>query len=430
MSNPPFEAVPASEPAQLKDLPSLIAGVIDSLKAFEERRTRAVESSADQALQFGAVRDAIDDLVRSVQFHDITRQQIEHVMQAVEQVRSECDSRRGRRNSLPVDARAILALQSSQLSEAARVFASSVQAMERDLDNIAARVKDMAETSRQLMGISADDHGSFFLRMEGQFTAILKMLSNSSTAHAGMESTAGVLEETVGAMGRSVAEIRGVEIRIRRIATNATIQAAHLGPAGDALSVIAGVMQNLALESNTNTEDVGQALDAMGEAARRVSGDPGRAASAGASANDDITREMGTVVVELHSSSESAFSRVNQIAALGTQLAGDIEAVRGGFSAGELFAQIVAQARGDLETIAAQAGEGAEAVSAEMLESHAKRYTMQMERDVHQAVAQGSTIDASAPAEALLATQPVAQADSLPTIVSKDGDLGDNVELF
>ena len=254
---------------QLKELPGLIEGVIDGLKAFEERRQRAVESSARQAADYQALCEAAGNVVRSVQFHDITRQQIEHVLEALRQLRSACGIGRG---SLPPDARAILALQSSQLCGAARVFASSVGHMERDLENIAVRVQGMAEAGKALMGISDDEHDSFFLRMEGHFTDILKMLGSCTTGQAEMESTAANLAETINRMRESVAEVRGIEIRIQRIATNATIRATHIGTKGDALNVIAEVMHRLALDSNANTEIVAGTLDAMTGAAGRVSG--------------------------------------------------------------------------------------------------------------------------------------------------------------
>jgi hypothetical protein len=407
---------------QLKELPALIAEVIDSLRSMDEVRQRAAELSARQAAQYEAVCGAVDDVVKSVQFHDITRQQIEHVVHALGQLRSQGEGGRGSRGSLPSGARAVLALQSSQLSGAAGIFASSLERMERDLESIAGRVQNMAQGSRTLMGISAGDQDSFFLRLEGHFTAILKMLGTCTTAQEEMGSTAANLAETIGGMRESVAEIRRIEIRIRRIATNATIRATHIGAAGDALNVIAEVMQGLALDSNTNTEDVAGALDAMNDAASRVSGGRDQAESGADSGVDEVTGEMRHAVAELHSSSESSFSRVNQIAALGARLAGDAAAVRGGFTAGPLFAQVVSRARGELERIGAQAGGGssggAEAAPAHQLESLAKHYTMQRERDVHESMTKGLALPAApVPAEA-------------PRVALEDGDLGDNVELF
>ena len=407
---------------QLKELPALIAAVIESLQSLDERRQRAAELSARQAAQYDAVCGAVDDVVKSVQFHDITRQQIEHVAHALSQLCSAGKSGRGNPSSYPPGARAVLALESSQLSGAAGIFASSLESMERDLESIAVRVQNMAEGSRTLMGISADDQDSFFLRLEGHFTAILKMLGTCTATQAEMGSTAANLAETIGGMRESVAEIRRTEIRIRRIATNATIRATHIGAAGNALNVIAEVMQGLALDSNTNTEDVGGALDAMGGAANCVSGARGQSASGADLGTGDVTGEMRHAVAELHSSSESSFSRVNQIAALGARLAGDAGAVRGGLTAGPLFAQVVNRARGELDRLGAQAGGGSRAgtdtAPSHQLAGLAKHYTMQRERDVHESMTTGSAPPAApAPVEA-------------PRVALEDGDLGDNVELF
>ena len=402
---------------QLKELPALIEGVIDGLKAFEERRQRAVESSARQAADYEALCEAAGNVVRSVQFHDITRQQIEHVVEALRQLRCACGSGRG---SLPPDARAILALQSSQLCGAARVFASSAGRMERDLESIAVRVQGMAEAGKALMGISDDERDSFFLRMEGHFTAILKMVASCTAGQVETESVAANLAATINRMRASVAEVRGIEIRIQRIATNATIRATHLGARGDALNVIAEVMQRLALDSNSNTEIVARTLDAMSDAAGRASGCPVAVAPDARYGANEVIDEIRRSVVELHSSNERSFSRVHQISTLGSRLAGDFGAVRRGFSADTLFARVVAHARGELDRIGAQTGgaptAGGEPAATAYLESLAERYTMQMERDVHASVTRGSAMAEAANEEPLLALD--------------DGDLGDNVELF
>jgi hypothetical protein len=316
---------------------------------------------------------------------------------------------------MPAGARAILALQSSQLGGAAELFGASMEGMERDLESIGLRVQEMAKASRTLMGISTEDENSFFLQMEGQFTAILKMLGSCSAAQGQVESTAASLEETISSMQDSVGEIRSIEIRIQRIATNATIRATHIGTAGDALNVIAEVMQRLDLDSNANTEDVAEILSEMRDAAQSVSGGAGED-----SVPNEVITEMQRAVLGLHTSSECSFSRVNQITALSARLAGEISAVRDDFSAGLLFAQVADRARGELERLSAQAGaecvEDVEGAPTEQLESLTKRYTMQMERDVHEALTGGAAM-AAAPSE-------------MSGVALAEGDLGDNVELF
>ena len=395
---------------QLRELPAMIDGVIDGLRSFEERRARALETSARQAVQYEALCGAVAGVVEAVQFHDITRQQIEHVVQALRHLRPEYRSGSRSPNFPPPAAGPVLVLQSSQVCRAAGVFASSVERIERDLESIAARVLETAEASRALLGISAGDQDSFFLAMEGRLTAILNMLGICSAAQGELERTAASLEETVTGMRESVGGIREIEIRIERIALNAMIRATHIGVSGNALEEIAEFMQGLARDSNARSEDATVALDAMSAAAGCVSG------GAGLSANE-LIGEMRRTLLELHSSSERSFSRVNQIAALGAQLAADIGALRGGFSAGRLFAEVAGSARAELERIAEQAvpglSEGGGVVPDRQMESLAKRYTMQAERDVHQSLAGGS--EAATPAAA----------------PGGDGEwLGENVELF
>ena len=386
---------------ELKDLRALIAKVLASLNSFEEHQRRAREVSAEQASQYAAVCEAIEDLVRSLQFHDITRQQVEHIVKALR----EC-------TPAAADAGILLRLQSSQLAEAARVFASSVASIEQALDAIALRVGDMAEASRMLTGMSGDDQDSFFVEMEGSLSSILAA-AGASNATAGQIRAMGVgLGETVRRMQESIAETRGTEISIERIAINATIRATQIGAAGSALNVVAEVMRGLSLDSNRNTEEVAGALDSMRDAVHRLYGGEQHVQEG------RISDETRAAILELHSSSDQSSRRVTQIAALGARLAQDIGSIRSGFDAGRMFAEVAERCRGTLERIGAQtrqvSGDHAGSEATRQLEQFAKSYTMQSQRDVHESVLAGTKVTTTV-------VQPAGAGDN---------ELGDNVELF
>jgi hypothetical protein len=379
---------------QLRDLPALIAGVLQGLDAFEERRRRAAELSILQAAQYRDLCDAIDGVVTELQFHDITRQQVEHVIDALRDLRDG--------NS---DSRMILALQSAQLSSTSATFASSIERMERDLDHFATRVQEMTEATRALMGMSSGDHDSFFLQMEGHFNDILKLLASCGETESEINAAAASLGSTIGGMCQSVHKIREIEISIQRISINATLRATQIGAGGDPLSVIAAVMLRLATESNLNTESAADALDEMKGAADRAAGSR--------SETRELAGEIRGAIAELHGASESSFSRVNEIADLGAQLAAEIGPVREGFYAGRLFDQVVTRARAQLERLHAQVPQGVSKGTG--LDRLARQYSMQTERDVHESIVQGAEF-------AVLAV--------VPSTAQADGDLGDNVELF
>jgi hypothetical protein len=406
--------------SQTEQLPGLISGINQGLQAFEERRRRALETSGHQASEYKALAGAMDNVVSSIQFHDITRQQVENVLHALRPLASVRDAKR----SASGETRALLTLQAAQLARAAEIFASSVERMEADLDSVSTRGQSMAEGCRNLMGDSTDENGSFFVRMEGRFTAILNLLGKCTQAQSEMEDTAGTLRETIDKMRTSVSEIRNVELGIQRIAINATIRATHIGPAGDALNVIAEVMQRLALDSNSHTEAVHEALDAMSDAVNCAAGGTCEETAAARAGADRAIEEMRSRVLEMHASSESTFSRVEQIAVLSARLASEIATLRAGFTAGRVFAEVVAGARRELERVGERGGiehggiehgETAAMAQSRHLENLVETYTMQTQRDVHESVVRGA--------------ERIAQSGAGVEIL-EDGDLGGNVELF
>ncbi len=408
---------------EVRELHSLIASVVEGLQSFEDRQRSALESSGRQSDQHRQVCEAIEDLVQSIQFHDITRQQIEHVGQALRQICSEASpADRGGSPELP-HARAILTLESSQLAGAASAFTASVERMQRDLEAIAVRIADMAAAGRNLMGQSEGENDSFFQRMEGCFTGILKAVSSCAGSETALQSTASELQETVRGMREAVYEIRGIEIQIQRTAINATIGSAHIGQAGNALNVIADVMHRAALESNESTETAARSLDSMRDAVERAAGSSSLAVSQGGAESGHATGEARQAILDLHTSSERSFSRLNEIVTLSSQLSDDIRSLLAGLTVGKLFDEVVARVQSELKRMGADADPASSGGldPAQHIQRLSKRYTMQSERDVHAAVFSG---EASAPVP--LAMEPTAGTGA----ETAGADLGDNVELF
>lgn len=94
--------------------------------------------------------------------------------------------------------------------------------------------------------------------------------------------------------------------------------------------------------------------------------------------------------------------------------------VRNGLTAGPLFEQVARRALEELERMGALAAslpsQARDDAPAPELASLAGQYTMERERDVHRAVAEG-------------AAAPLAPAE-VPQAVLDGGDFGENVELF
>jgi len=399
---------------QMGELHTLIDGVVESMESFREQQRRAWEDSEKQTARQSALSDAMSGVVRSLQFHDITRQHVEHVSQALRQVANDL-AREGRRASVALRARDALRLQSRQLHAAGEVFARSVEDMENELVAIAGKVHEMAETSRTLLDLSGGESESFFGHMEKRLTGIVRALENCGRSEAAIRSTRAELDRMLQVMERSVAGIRGIEIHIQRIALNASVQAAHIGETGGALNIISGVMHRLALDSEQTTAEAAASMDSIGERLHRPGTVPEGAAAAATDGGSGSLSDMRRAVLNLHTASEQAFTRLTQIHHLSERLGQGIASLIAGFSAGQRAAEVVKRCCAVLDGLAGSPS--AETVSTEAPAGDIDRffgnYTIQTERDVHRAVTGGGGLP------------PVAGA-----CTGEGSDLGDNVELF
>jgi methyl-accepting chemotaxis protein len=419
---PPIESAlissAALEKRKTNDLPSMISEVLAQLASFADMQKRAHDSSVRMRSQSGAISDAFKKLVVSIQFHDITRQQVEHVIEILRRLSPDSEGQEGGISRDPRSAAAVLALQSSQLADAGEKFAASAASIARGLDDIAAHVLEMVEESRSLSGFSGVEKDSFLLRMEQSCSAILAGLVQCDSAEAANGATYGGLAETIGRVRGAIEKIQTVEIQMERLALNASIRTAHIGGSGDALAVLAGTMQQLALESRGRSESLLQALGCMSQAAARLAA--GRASADSAQCEETVR----TAIAELHSSSERSFARIGQITVRSTRLCEDLSAARESFTVGPVFAEAVRRAREMLQEMASQnqfafSPPGAEAVGRD-LDDFARHYTMQAERDVHEGVAKAVAGPAPAAAQ-------VEQSEFPPKAAE---ELGENVEFF
>jgi hypothetical protein len=309
---------------------------------------------------------------------------------------------------------AILALQASQLADAGDRFGASVEHIARDLDGIAARVREMAAESQTLFGLPQDEQNSFFVEMERCCTVVLNAIGNCAGGEAQIQATANGLRQLLDRMRNAVVEVRSAEIQMRKMAINAGIRAAHLGALGDALSVLAGALQELGIEISRSFEAAFEALNSMSAAAGHLS-------TSGQDGQGTLEGEMRATIEELHSSDQRSFARIAQIRTVGSRLSEEVSTIRGAFSAGRLFAEVVRRSRATLMEIGAVANYAPAAdcagVEDQGLNDLVKRYTMRAEHDVHNE------------ATGLATPVPVPVEVGGSGLEDTEG-LGDNVELF
>ncbi len=403
-----LETASKLEAGQAQDLGSVVSKIQASLASFRELQNHAHDSAARLAKRYEGVTESLQAMVMSIQFHDITRQQIEHVVEALGGLIPKSGASRG--DALDSrTTRAVVSLQLLQLADATQKFTGSVTSIETGLGNISSHICGMADESRTLSGLSADDSNSFFLELEQGCGAILATLTRCASGEASAREATGGLSETLGRMRGTIADLQATEVLMQRTGLNASIRAAHIGSEGDALSLLATSIQQLSTDSTERSESLVHSLASMTHAfANRFTGS--------IQTGDDGLEEMRRAVEELHSSSERSFSQISKVVECGTCLRNDLLATRKSFSAGVLFTETVARAQRMLEPFTGERpGAGPETLRLADLAGH---YTMQAERDVHEGVLRQE------------GTAPAIDSANPQQVSAASEEFGDNVELF
>ena len=367
---------------QLKMLGPLTGAVAADFAALRSRRELGETAGARLGAQFGGVAEAIGAVVRSVQFHDITRQQIEHVMQALRQVHEKAGQ--GRRAALGAEDRAILALQVAQLENAGRMFLKSVVEIDRQLETVGRRVNEMAAEGENLTGIGQGQAETFFADMAARFSDILNVARECESYETGARGALAELRETIRALEGALADIQAIELQLKRVSLNSAIQAVHLGRAGEPFSAVALAMHGLQSECEDRSAHSRAEVDSMGAAMQAAGGS--RQVSEEQAGMERAVDDLRQRMEEMHAADASGMASRREMGRLAGQLSLDIEVARRDLADSRGFTEAVNACRERLQRLA---GKNAGALNPDLapagrLDEYTRNYTMRSEHEVHQ----------------------------------------------
>ena len=393
-----------------------------NIAALSDMAGRSAAVTRELSRGAGEIAADIGQAVKSMQSHDIVRQQIEHAEHALGETAALIDA------EAPEAAEAatllelvafvadVLTLQTSQIASADRHFTDAADSLRGSLTALAGRIRDIDGSIAGLAGDAAAD--TPLRRLEDGVARVKSELGDFAGQGEALGGSMTAVVATIADMGGAIEAIEEVGTEIELIAINASIKAAHTGEAGAALGVLALAIQRLSAEARGQTNAVARILGEIASASKGLQDNAGRY-------NDQS--EAWRVVGEL----DGVLAETAQAARHGQEL---FDALRQasrtwGERAGELARDIsfdreighsLAGIRDALESRIAAAKKlvpgGGRGRSARLRQLY-DRYTMEAERDVHEAAFGRSRKMAPARPAALAAA---------PT----PAEFGDNVELF
>jgi hypothetical protein len=350
---------------------TMVSAVRSKIAIMAEMHGNCSVAARDISSRSGEISRDVGSIVVALQFQDITRQQMEHVRDALVGVRQRVASD-GR---LSDELAGICALQSAQLVNSADELvnavtgiASSLQAVATEASGSSARVHGLF---RQADGIGR----SSLADIELSLGSLSGAFAENMTAR---ESLADIIQATTAAMGEITGfagEIDFLGSEIRLIALNAIIKAAQAGREGAAFSVIAENIKQQSDDICCQAATINTAIQAITgyvlELHHEMQGEGDRTSSL---RTEELVARLRGLIDE---AGELLLSTDQAAASMADTIAGTVAAL----SSRELIATLQGDLLPRIERLAA--GLGLHDSKSDDVHDAELRYTMGSERAVH-----------------------------------------------
>ncbi len=417
-----IEMVRKTEEGQYSRAGSILSTIrtrIDTLQQLNEACSSAgsrVKSVAEE------VSEDIGTVVSSMQFHDITRQQIEHVVEALEKLKRDSENFKGSDSDsdrLAVEAGDICELQAAQLRHAEEQLFNATVAILDSLKDIAQKQAAVTiELQQALMGNSGTSDRSQLDMVQRDMHQVTEILNSCTMADQKLNEAMTGVTDTISEICNFVSDIEAVGSEIDLIALNAQIKAAHTGPQGAALGVLAEAIKRLSLDAVVQTESVSKTLKAINELTANMEAKTEETTSFSLPDVKEMENECKEIIDTLGQTNMAVIANITSLAATAESLADDINATTSEVSVHERSRVLSNEALTNIDRIIAEARAIQPASNSfrDNLLNMEKRYTMESERMIHEMMAarHGVTV----------------KARETRAISGGSTGLGDNVDLF
>ena len=247
---------------------------MDNIKAISAHSLQTFETAQETAK---AVQNGTGEIVMAIQFHDIARQRLEHVISAFEDVMAIAgtaadygSSSKGKK--LPHQVLSTLKIQSEQMGQVAQDIEQASVNIDTALEEIRKKVAALGE------GMAASDDDTQTGGLAREFKAMgdqldhLKQIQHQA-GRISQEMGKAIKEssEIVMVLSQYTDQIRSLNINIQHKALNAIIMTSRLGDSGRTLEVLAREVRNLSVSCNDTVSDVVTHLDRISGLTRKLS---------------------------------------------------------------------------------------------------------------------------------------------------------------
>ncbi len=418
------------------------------LQSLEDIGRRSDQLAGGIQERSTAMVQGISDVVMAMQFHDITRQQLENVSSALSEVIEKASSMSSRETSedaeqVVLEIYSILSIQAAHLNSIYEQVLNARRQIEAGLGKTMEQAQVQAKDARTLLEMEGKTgNRSIVADLEKEIDNVALSLNRSLKV---VKQAAEVSQEVYGNVvdiGSFVNKIEGIAFDVKVLAINAMVEAIKSDAAGNTLTVLAKELSNLSRETRDEaTESIGLLQNIVEGTERQLE------FATDLNQSSVVVDEMiekgkqftGTILSSLQEVStigQKMDSSSRDLSARITQLVPGIKFPRILGDRIDRNWQIVCRIIDQIEEAYPRFQERSSEVK-QMIEKLAQQYVMERERSIHAQVAgQGGTHTASSDVDLFvddgfeLFEDDKDKNKKSSGGETKEEDFGDNVELF
>ncbi|MEK6623032.1 MAG: hypothetical protein AABZ13_11160 [Planctomycetota bacterium] len=318
-----------------------------SLESLTGLNEKSSETSHQIAMRSSGIYKNIGEVVTSMQFHDITRQEMEHVAKALEHLREKLEGVNGMslcRDAMPCVSTSpggndtpdgqqrnlvgwlgdVCTTQSSQLLHTKEELVGAVDCVIKNLLGISENVKDIVGETQALSGSTNQSGAPLLSQIEKGIVSVIKSIREN--AERGKEISTSVTIAVHG-MSEFVKEIEDISVEIKLIAFNAQVKAKRTGADGNTLGVLAEGIQGLAVDAGRHTTSVLEKLKTITDEAKILHGGSDSSSNPDGIETTGMVNTLEGLAGDLHRTNADFTALLVKIAEGGQTLGEDIEAL-------------------------------------------------------------------------------------------------------
>ena len=394
----------------------LLTDTLKSLETIAQKHQMSSEGAKVLASRYEAIGRSIGNIVMSLQIHDITRQRVEHANNALNKISDQLKEEQnpeGKTREAPRSSSNFLSrvrekfqdtpeysnllgqggmvceLQIAQLDHARCELVVAVDTILASLREVGELVADIGRETRKMAGTADEGTQSSITDLEAGFSSIVSALSDYNAVNRELIDVTASIRETLQRMAGFSVEIESIGLKIKLIALNAIVKAAHFGDEGATLSVLAEAIHGLSVHTFECTKAVSGSIGAIVSASKTL-GDSAQESGTGDPSTSHVGSALQTLMDTLKSMNAEIVEQLSHLHhgsdTLSKDIAHTIDGTTVHHQVDEAIQTVVKELTTIVELAKTHCSNYCRVAQTDAFDQLESSYTMQKERSVHQAI--------------------------------------------